>query len=351
MKKIILIILILFFIPFISKADGLTLSITPPLIKNNINPGDVWQSSIKIINNNSGEIEVYVDVADFKGGSGAGTVEFLPFNSDPNASEYLLSRWIQIEKGPIRIGGFKSKEIPFVIDAPEGASPGGHYAAIIVGTKSGEQKQAGTGMSVSTKLSSLILLNVNGDINEKGYIREFSSDKTFYKTADVNFDVVFENVGNVHIQPQGEIRVYNLFNKDKGAVTINNNTEFGNVLPDEKRKWSFNWQGENGIFEMGRYKAEILLGYGQEARQTESMFLYFWIIDLKIFAFIIGPFVILLLIIFIFVKLSIRKAIKNTKEAVGYIEPKLKPKIKNKKIKTVVKDKQKKKHVINLKEE
>ena len=64
------------FIPVLAQ-DSFTLSITPPLIKNNASPGEKWQSSIKIVNNNSRKIDAYAQVLDFKSGSESGTVEFI----------------------------------------------------------------------------------------------------------------------------------------------------------------------------------------------------------------------------------------------------------------------------------
>lgn len=339
--KIIILVFAFLLMPLEVYANTTTFSITPPLIKNNIDPGSVWQSEVKIVNNNSEEVEVFVSVQDFESGSTAGTVKFLPGTNDPEADKYLLSRWIELVEESVIVPGFKSVKIPFLVNIPESASPGGHYAAILVGTQpDNAKKDGGATMSISTKLSSLILLNVNGETIEEGYIRQFSTSESFYKKPDVDFEVVFENTGNVHIQPQGEIRVYNLFSKDSGGVTINQSSEFGNVLPGGKREWSFNWKGEEGILDMGRYKAELILGYGQDERKTDNKYIYFWILDFKVIAYIVGPIVVFFLAIFIFVKLSIRKAIRESKKMVGYVEPK------SSEIKT-----KKGKHIVNLKEE
>lgn len=335
------IIIFLFFIfPSISMAEGMTISITPPLIKNNINPGTVWKSAVKVVNNNPEEIKVYMQVSDFESGGGEGTVKFLPENNDPEAEKYLLSKWINIESGPITIGGFKSEEIPFIIDVPDDAAPGGYYAAIMVGTKPEERMVEGSSISVGTMLASLILLNINGDVIEKGRIREFSTDKSFYSIPDVNFKVVFENMGNVHVQPQGEVRIFNLLNKDVGSISINHNTEFGNVLPGGTREWSYNWKGEESFLNMGRYKAELILGYGQEARQTENIYLYFWVLDFKMIAIIVVPFILFFAIVIIFVKISIRRAIKNSGLPVNYTKRKKTEAIKVKGA-----------HIVNLKDE
>jgi len=192
---------LLYFTPILAQEmDQLTLSITPPLIKNNVNPGQIWQSTVKLVNNNPKEIDVYVQVADFKSGQEVGTVKFIQSaDESEEISKHLLSQWITIEAESMTIPAFQSKEIPFRINVPLDAEPGGHYAAILAGTKPPEEKIRGSTIKISSLLASLILLNVGGEVIEKG----------------------------------------DFWGKDKGIITINHGTEFGNVLPQSIRKWNF----------------------------------------------------------------------------------------------------------------
>lgn len=321
MRKVIIITISIFFCLFIGssvsaqKKDALALSITPPLIKNNVNPGQVWKSAIKIMNHNPVDIEIHIEIADFEGGSENGTVKFIT-NDDPNESGYLLSDWIVIDREPITIPANQSKEIEFIIDVPEGASPGGHYAAILAGTGPGEGEQNGSAIKISSLLGSLMLLKVNGDVVEEGNIREFSTDKSVYTDSNAKFTVRFENVGNVHIQPQGEIRIYNMAGKERGVFSINYDTEFGNVLPNEIRQWNFDWEGESSLLEMGRYRAELILGYGSQARSHDDRTLYFWVIFVKPVLIIFSIIVFTILFIVLIVRASIKRAIRQAQSSV-----------------------------------
>src|SRR3989339_335291 len=296
------VLVFLFMNPVLARNDdGLALSITPPLIKNNVNPGQVWKSSIKLINNNSYEIKVYVQVSDFEGGPEEGTVKFISVDPQSGDSGYLMSRWIAIDLGPISIPAFSSKEIPYVVDVPEDATPGGHYAAVMAGTKPGDDSGGGSKISISTMLSSLILLSVSGDIDERGRIREFSTNQQVVQDANIDFAVRFENIGNVHIQPQGEIQIYDFWDQEKGKILINHNKETGNVLPGGIRKWNFNWAGEKGFFRMGRYKAVLILSYGQQGRETVDRTLYFWVLNFKVLAYVFGSIIFLVIVFVIFI--------------------------------------------------
>lgn len=318
-KKIFIITFFLLF-PLLIKAEGMTLSIAPPMIKNNVNPGQIWKSSIKVVNNNATDVEVYTQVLDFKSGDNGGTVEFLPaLSEEEKADKVRLSSWIVMQDEKVLIPAFKSVDVSFVIDVPKGAEPGGHYAAILVGTKPPQDKIEGSVVKVSSMLSSLILLSVSGDIKEEGRIREFSTNKDFYFEPRVDFKIRFENLGNVHIQPQGEIRIYDFFGKTKEVMTLNHKSEFGNVLPGNTRTWDFSWKGNGSLTEMGRYKAQLFLSYGDKGRETIDQTLFFWVIYLKPLLIIGGALLFLFLLIVFSIKAYIKRSIRSVQLANGLI--------------------------------
>lgn len=302
-------------------AGQVALTITPPLIKNNINPGDVWQSSIKVVNNNSEATDVYVEVRDFKSGRESGTVEFLPPAAEGEDS-HLLSSWIVIDNGPIKFEPYESKEITFIIDVPEDASPGGHYAAIMIGTKPPEGEAKGAVINISTLISSLLLLNIGGDAVEEGKIREFSVPQSIYSRPEVDFTVAFENTGNVHIQPKGDIKIYDMFGKSAGSMSLNRGSEFGNVLPGATRTWDdFHWQGEEGVSKMGRYRAELHLNFGSRAIQNDYRAIYFWVLDFKVLGIFFGSLFIILGLLIYLIRAYIRRAILRTQRDIGMVVP------------------------------
>lgn len=320
MIKTTIIVAVFMFFPLLIHAEGMTLSIAPPMIKNNVNPGQIWKSSIKVVNNNPTDIEVYTQVLDFKSGDNGGTVEFLPVLSEKEKEDKVrLSSWIVMENEKMLIPAFKSVDVSFIIDVPKGAEPGGHYAAILVGTKPPKDKLEGSVVKISSMLSSLILLSVSGDIKEEGRIREFSTDKGFYFEPKVDFKVKFENLGNVHIQPQGEIRIYDLFGKTKEVMTLNHKSEFGNVLPGNTRTWDFSWKGNGSLTEMGRYKAQLFLSYGSKEKETIDQTLFFWVIYLKPLLIIGGIFLFLFLLIVFSIKTYIKRSIRSVQLANGLI--------------------------------
>jgi len=329
MKKILASILFFSFFPFFTFAqEGISLTLTPTLIKINVVPGQVWSSFIKVVNTNPRPLTVFVSLADFKSGEEGGVVFLTPPTSE-EAKKTYLSSWIDIPKGPIEIPPSQSQEIPFTIQVPKDASAGGYYAAILVGTEPAGEQKPGTVIKISQQVSSLILLTVEGEIFEKGWIREFSTEKDFYQKPNVKLKLVFENLGNVHLQPVGEIKIYNFWGKEKGKIQINQGTEFGNVLPKSKRTWIFEWKGEESLLEIGRYKAEVILHFGRQNQSFDKKVAYFWIIPLVPTLSILGGIFLFFLLLVLFVKLYIKRAVKLAQmEILGEIPEKTQQKVK-----------------------
>lgn len=59
-------------------------------------------------------------------------------------------------------------------------------------------------------------MRVEGDVQEDGGIREFRAIDSFLDTPDVTFSLRFENKGNVHLQPRGNIVITNMWGQREG---------------------------------------------------------------------------------------------------------------------------------------
>ncbi|MEI8361026.1 MAG: hypothetical protein WCG01_02775 [bacterium] len=297
-------------------AQGLALSISPPLYKVNLNPGEAWGSVVKVINNNPYEMMVYAQVLDFKSGEQGG-VEFIKNNLSDQATstdKFALSQWVNITSEPVRIPAFGSQDVQFTIATPANASPGGHYAAIMVGTEPPDNTGGGSNIKVSSKLASLILARVSGDVIEKGDIKEFSVGKSVSADLKADFNVIFENSGNTHLQPKGEISITNIFGQKRATIMVNNQADYGNVLPNSVKRWQFNWQGDSSLFDAGLMKADLLMTYGGDTKESLVRTIYFWTFSMKPTLIVLGVIIIPLLLIIFIIRLYIRRSINNLRE-------------------------------------
>ncbi len=293
--------------------EKLTLTVTPPLFQLNIGPGGFWASSLKVVNTNPYDLTLYASVMNFESQGESGKGKFTPIiKEDPEVSASSLAHWIEVAGEPIFIPREQSAEIPFSVRIPENAPPGGHYAAILVGTQPLVGKSEGSVVRVSSLVSSLLFVRIKGEIQEQGNIREFSTEKTFYQKPDVVFTLRFENKGNVHLKPQGDIVIYNMYGKERGRIPVNQKTDFGNVLPQSTRKFVFEWQGEENLFEVGMYRAVATLSFGKEARQNVFRTTYFWVVPLKPTLGIMGGFITFILVMIWAIRLYIRRVLVLT---------------------------------------
>lgn len=260
--------------------ESVSFSVSPTIYDMTANPGQFWQSTVRIINPNPFELTLSVTPNNFIPKDEDGIPQFIPLK-EGDAEENTLAKWIYLEK-EIKIGPEQTLELPFKINVPKDASPGGHYAALLISTKPIESPDKSSRVQTSQVISALIFLRVTGDINENSSIRSFRTANYFLSKPETRFELRVENKGNVHLQPQGEIKIYNMWGSERGVIPINQQTLLGNVLPLSVRKFSFEWSSEWSISDIGRYTAEVALAYGADERQFISANTAFWIIPWKI---------------------------------------------------------------------
>jgi hypothetical protein len=296
------------FLPFSlhAQTESLTLSVSPTLFDMTATPGQEWVSTIKVINSNPFDISIYSDVVNFEPQGETGHSKFIPI-LEGETSGHTLAEWVKLEQEEFVVPAEKTAEVTFRITVPTDASPGGHFGAILIGTKSlgvgGEQ----TIVETSQVVTSLIFLRVTGDIVEDGAIREFRSTQYLSERPHMDFELRFQNKGNVHILPQGEIRIFNMWGQERGVIPVNKHTLFGNVLPESVRKYSFSWTGEWSLADIGRYRAVATLAYGQEDRKFASSETSFWVLPWKIVGFTLLIIVAFIMFMTWAIKLYVRK--------------------------------------------
>lgn len=262
-----------------------------------------------MINTNSFPIKVYLTAVNFEPTGEAGQGSMIPV-LDTNANGETLAEWIDIPNEEVIIPAEQTYSVPFSIAVPDNAAPGGHFAAILVGTRSLTKSNAPAQVETSQVVTSLVFLSVAGDIQERGAIRDFGTDKSIRETPTASFSLRFENQGNVHLQPQGDITIMNMWGKERGIIPINQTSQFGNVLPASIRNYTFEWTGDWSFADIGRYSAIATLAYGDQTRQFVNSKTTFWVIPWRGFLAVLVAFGGLLWLIIWSIKLYIRRMLQ-----------------------------------------
>jgi len=300
-------------IPSASRAQesgSISLSVTPPFVQLAMKPGDLWASNLKVVNTNATDLTIYITRMNFGPEGEEGYGQFVPLLPSPGNADRLAS-WINISPEPVTIAPNEGAEIPFTISVPSDASPGGHYAAILVGTRPLDaEEREGSFLRVSSFISSLFFVRIAGDVHEAGTIREFSTDREWYDDPQVTFTLRFENAGNVHVQPKGFIEVRDMWGREVGKLDVNQRGSFGNVLPQSIRKFELPWSTDKNVLAAGRYTAIATLAYGQDGIQYASQTIVFWVVPIRETGAAALGLVLVLLALRFLVRSSVRRALR-----------------------------------------
>lgn len=273
------------------QARAVTL-IPPSLEFSDVQPGTAIPSKLKLFNETATTITLYSQTANFTALDETGTP-----NIDLNSTKEGLASWITIEPGPFTLEPGQRVEVPFTITLPADAPPGGHYASVLFSPQ--QPGTAGQGqVAITQKIGTLVLVRVAGTINESGSIAQFIADNgsTKFSRLPVDFLVRFQNSGNVHLRPTGNLTIRNVLGGTTIVIPIN--SELGATLPQSVRKYDAIWEksvdaSTHGNFfqEVGRewrnfafgpYTASVALTFGQANDKTATATLQFWVFPWRV---------------------------------------------------------------------
>jgi hypothetical protein len=257
-----------------------------------LGPGEKAIKELLITNRLGRTMTFKIELEDFTG------------SYNPERPVVLLGR----EKGPYSLKEYLKPEIteftlshgqrmilPVEISIPADAEPGGLYGAVLVSTtlpelKTEVEKEKAKGqIGIITRLGTLFFIRIKGEVLESGSLKSFKVLKKYYETGPVNFELLFENTGNVHLMPYGVIEIKNLFGKKVDKVQID--PYF--AMPDSLRAREVKWDRKLAF---GKYTALLSLnrGYKDLIDQASASF---WVMPWKI---ILGGMVSFFLIIWFF---------------------------------------------------
>lgn len=264
------------------------MTVSPPNYDyTSVNRGDVIMDVIKLTNEGDTELTVYPQVKNFtftEGDEGSGTPRFYDADKDPYGT--AIGRWVKMELNPITLPPGGRTNVPFAINVPGDANPGGHFGGVIFATQPPNEVNA---VNIGGQIGVLMMMRVEGDVKEAGVISEFGLKKPlpWYNYLPVDLFVRFENNGNVHLRPVGNVFVRDMTGRQVASLVVNEN--FRAALPGSIRRYDLSWAktegGENksGIwnewnnFAFGKHTARLVLLYGADNKMlTSEVSFYVW---------------------------------------------------------------------------
>lgn len=306
------IVFVVLFCLFANNASALTLS--PVRFELSGDPGQTINGEMSLMNENSSDsITYYSSFANFEAQGETGNPNFV----EPKEG---LGKWMSTQS-EVTLFPRESKIVPFKIEIPSNAEPGGNFAAIFWSTSPPDPN--GQQVVIGAKTGTLILLSVNGEIKDSGAILKYGTkdDQKFFTALPVSFIYRFQNTGNDRVKPNGTITMRNFIGIKVASVPANKVE--GNVLPKSIRKFESAWQkgtmadsaevtNARGFFDQvsyewnnfafGYFTANLALEFGEDKQTAESK-TGFWVVPWQLLIVII----ILALIAWFIIKTVIKR--------------------------------------------
>lgn len=291
-----------FFSSQVLAQESESIKIQPTLVEEKVEPGKSFSSVLSATNLGAASQTYKVSVRDIESIDGEGHPVF---TKEHEATGFELSSWVTIPRPEITIAPGATVEVPFTVTVPGDASPGGHFGTIFLSTNGEKPKTVGA--SVGYQVGAILSFQIAGDIHEEARIRQFTSDKSVYGEPKATFHVKVENLGNTLVRPRGLLEIVDMFGKK--TVTLNLNDSEAAILPHSTREFTVTWDDDR--VRMGKYQAIATLEYGTDVKHTIFQELSFWIIPSKVVLPVLGIIFLVALILYIWVKLYIRKKMKE----------------------------------------
>ncbi len=300
----------MFFVKDISAQEsGLQLRVSPPVLEITVEPGSSYSDFIKFTNlNETKSITLYPQILSFKALGEDGGQEFI--EDDQENKTYSLAQWVTIAVNNLEIQPLESVVLPFTINVPLDAEPGGRYAAILLSNQPIDPTDSGNVVALGAKSGSIMLVRIAGETTESATITEFKTGSDMYQYPPVDFEISLQNTGNIHVKPVGKIEISNIFGKVVDEFVVNE--AGGNVLPESSRKFTEQWERDG--LTVGRYSALLTLNYGENSDKYVSSELTFWVLPIKEIAIAGAAILVLILLIVLIVKSYKKQIIKKAME-------------------------------------
>ncbi len=302
----------IFLSSFPNNTNALTVN---PRLELNAAPGTSILTDLKVTNEERQSRTFYLRSENFNSQDETGNPSF-------NLRREGLATWI---KAPLSItlGPGETINLPVEIDVPAAATPGGHYAAIFFLTEPPDYGDLGN-VGIGSKLGSLILLRVSGDFVQDANVLEFATTgkQKFFTQIPIQFFYRFQNVGEDHLKPIGDIQISNTVGMSTKILQAN--TLDGSVLPKSVRRFTSVWNQSGGKlkqdpltdlakadalaywdavnfqarnFHIGRYTAELEVAFGTEELKSDRAKFVFYIIPWQLLTVVIPAFLAAILIL------------------------------------------------------
>ena len=251
-------------------------------------PGQTVVREISLTNRISNNRSFALTVEDISGSTdGSAAVKL----AGPERGPYSIQDFISYPEDELTLNLGERARLPITITVPADAEPGGYYGSVLISTvqSQGSADVGAPRSPIIARVGSLFFLRVTGEAMTAGETKEITTvpKQVWYEQGPINFGILYENSGSVHVNPYGELSITNMFGEEVGYVEL----EPWFVLPTSLRLREILWDRE---FLFGRYTAIARVNRGYEDIIDEVQ-VSFWVLPWKM---VTGIFLVIFVISF-----------------------------------------------------
>ena len=221
--------------------------LSPARVELSLDPGDRSVRYLNIVNRTGKDVAFKLSIEDFSP------------SDDPRGGVVLdktiagirssLKEYISVDSSQFILAHGEQARIPVTVLIHKDVRPGGLYAAVII--SSAPLKESSGAAKVVTRLGALFFVKVNGTVKHSAVLK----GATF---LDDKIEIVFENNGDVYLDPYGTIDIYDRFKKLISKINI----DPWFVLPRSTRSRMVALPVSD--LSVGRYTASISMNRGYD---------------------------------------------------------------------------------------
>jgi hypothetical protein len=244
--------------------------ISPTKVELEMQPGESASRDIMVANRTGTTLTIEFSMEDFEGSGDPSQATIFKGDEDGTRG---ARRWLEPEISSIVIKHGETVTFRTEVNVPKNAEPGGHYAALFAASTYEAQNEQGSTVNITSRVGTLFLIRVAGVIHEEGTL-EKPEVPSFSEYGPVDIGLVFNNQGNVHLKPSGDVTITNILGQAVADIPV---PEWV-VLPESSRRNIVKWDSH---YLFGRYTATAEIGYTPDGTPI-IVSSSFWVIPWKI---------------------------------------------------------------------
>lgn len=244
----------------VASADTVGLAVNQSVFSFDVDPGTEKEFFVNVENISNDKQQILLKPQDFIIGDN-NQISSFSYNNELNG----MKEWVKTENENIILEAKENRKIPIKVSVPKNATVGSHFSILGLNALPIVDGQNFQQTIVGGQIGVYVLVNVRGDVSGKGEIKDFEAPLITDKQAFLKAD--FENTGNIHYIPHGEIRIQNIFTRK----VQNLETEKHFVFPGKKYSFQLNWNPPS-LF--GIYKAQALFVDGNSFPHVAQRFVF-----------------------------------------------------------------------------